>query len=179
MKKLLISLLVLSLLILTACGNPGPTAALKADLENAKTSPEEIIGEIDEDGFGEKATKALIDKVLEFDYELGEEVIDGETATVETTITTYPFGQIFSNVVTNFITQSFSMSNSMTDEEMNKLMDKLLIEELNKAEKNYTKTIKIQLKQDNGAWVVQEDVQMSNALTGGMLDFANNMSTDN
>ena len=38
---------------------------------------------IGSDGFGEEATQALIDKVLEFDYKLGEEKIDGDSATVE------------------------------------------------------------------------------------------------
>lgn len=176
MKKSLVLLLVLCLVMLTACGSSGPSAALKADLENAKASPEEIIGEMGEDGFGEAATKALIDKVLQFDYELGEEVVDGDKATVETTITTYPFGEIFSNVVTNFIAQAFANAGNMTDEDMNELMDKLLIEELNKAEKTYKKTIKIELEQEDGVWVVQESTEMSNALTGGMLDFANKMN---
>lgn len=176
MKKTLVLLLVMCLLVLTSCGSSGPTAALKADLENAKASPEEIMGEMGEDGFGEKATEALIDKVLEFEYELGEEVIDGDKATVETTITTYPFGQIFSNVVTNFISQAFANAGNMSDEDMNNLMDKLLMDELNKAEKTYTKTIQIELEQEDGVWVVQEGVEMSNALTGGMVDFANSMN---
>ena len=65
----------------------------------------------------------------------------------------------------------------MTDEDLSKLMDKLLIEELEKAEKTYTETIQIELEQEDGAWVVQETVEMSNALTGGMIDFANSMNS--
>ena len=177
MKKTLVILLALCLVLLTACGPSTPTAALKADLENAKASPEDIMGEMGESGFGDAATEALIDKVLEFDYELGKEVIDGEIATVETTITTYPFGQIFTQVVTNFISQAFANAGNMTDEDLSKLMDKLLIEELEKAEKTYTETIQIELEQEDGAWVVQETVEMSNALTGGMIDFANSMNS--
>ncbi len=176
MKKTIVLLLALCLIVLTACGPATPTAALKTDLENAKASPEEIMGEMGEDSFGEEATNALVNKVLEFEYKLGEETIDGETATVETTITTYPFGQIFTNVVSNFIAQAFANAGSMTDEDMTALMDKLLIEELNKAQKTYTETIEIQLAQEDGKWVVQEDADMSNALTGGMIDFANSMN---
>lgn len=176
MKKTLVLLLALCLVLLTACGPKTPTAALKADLDNAKASPEEIMGEMGEDGFGEEATQALIDKVLEFEYQLGEEVIDGETATVETTITTYSFGEIFTTVVTNFISQAFANAGNMTDEDLATLMDKLLIEELDKAEKTYTTTIEIELAQEDGNWVVQETVEMSNALTGGMIDFANSMN---
>lgn len=176
MKKTIVLILALCLVLLTACGSASPSDALKADLENAKASPEEIIGEMGDEGFGEKATKALIDKVLEFEYELGKESVNGETATVETTITTYPFGQLFSNVVTKFISQAFESAGEMSDEDMTALMDKILIEELNGAEKTYTKTITVELEQEDGVWVVQESDELSNALTGGMLDFAESMN---
>ena len=176
MKKILVLLLALCMVCLTACGPSTPTDALKADLEDAKASPEEIMGEMGDDSFGPEATEALIKKVLEFEYELGTETIDGETATVETTITTYPFGQVFTNVISQFIAEAFSGSANATNEDMIKLMDKLLIQELEKVEKTYTQTIDIQLVQENGTWVVQEDVAMSNALTGGMIDFTNSMN---
>ena len=111
-KKVTILLLALCLVFLAACGSSSPTDALKADLENAKSSPDEIIKGLGADGFGEDATKALIDKVLEFDYEFGEEKIDGDTATVETTITTYPFGEIFTNIIIS-VFSPYSRSNSV------------------------------------------------------------------
>ena len=178
MKKTIVLLLALCLVFMTACGVSSPSDALKADLENAKASPEEIMGEMGDDGFGEKATQALINKVLEFDYELGKETINGDSATVETTITTYPFGQIFTKVVTDFIVEAYANAGNMTDEDIAALMDKLLVNELQKAEKSYTKTIKISLAKEDGIWVVQEDKDMSNALTGGMLDFAENATLE-
>ena len=175
MKKILVLLLVVCMLTLTACGTPSPTDVLKADLENAKSSPEEILSDISDSGFGETAMNQLVQKVLDFEYQLGEEKIDGDTATVETTITTYPFGDIFKQVITNFIMQAFANAGDMNDEDMAKLMDDLLIEELNKAEKTYTKTVSIQLKLEDDAWVVQETEEMSDALTGGLLSFAASM----
>ncbi len=171
MKKVSILLLALCLIFMTACGTASPTDALKADLENAKSSPDEIIGQLGEDGFGEEATQALVDKVLEFDYQLGEEKIDGDKATVETTITTYPFGEIFTGIVADFITQAFA-NPDMTDDDSSALLDQLLMDALDKADKTYSKTITIELSQEDGEWVVQESDEMSNALTGGMLDFA-------
>ena len=171
MKKVSILLLALCLIFMTACGTASPTEALKADLENAKSSPDEIIGQLGEDGFGEEATQALVDKVLEFDYQLGEEKIDGDKATVETTITTYPFGEIFTGIVADFITQAFA-NPDMTDDDASALLDQLLMDALDKADKTYSKTITIELSQEDGEWVVQESDEMSNALTGGMLDFA-------
>ncbi len=175
MKKVTILLLALCLVFLTACGSSSPTDALKADLENAKASPDEIIGEIGDEGFGEEATEALIDKVLEFEYEFGEEKVDGDTATVETTITTYPFGDMFTSVISDFITQAMANPN-ITEDEMTALLDDLLMKAMDGAEKTYEKTITIELKKDGKAWVVQESDELSNALTGGMLDFANSMS---
>lgn len=177
MKKVLIILLILCMVFMTACGPKTPTDALKADIENAKNNPEDIIGDIGENGFGEEATEALVDKVLQFDYKLGEEVINEEegTATVETTITTYPFGTIFSNMMTTLFSEVFANPN-MTDAQLEERMDALLIEGLKGAEKSYTKTIKIQLKQENGTWVVQESNEMADALTGGMLSWANSLN---
>ena len=171
MKKVSILLLALCLIFMTACGTASPTDALKADLENAISSPDEIIGQLGEDGFGEEATQALVDKVLEFDYQLGEEKIDGDKATVETTITTYPFGEIFTGIVADFIPQAFA-NPDMTDDDASALLDQLLMDALDKADKTYSKTITIELSQEDGEWVVQESDEMSNALTGGMLDFA-------
>lgn len=177
MKKVFITVLILCMLFMTACGTPTPTEALKADIENAKNSPEEIIGDIGEDGFGKDATEALVDKVLEFDYKLGEEVIDEEagTATVETTITTYPFGDIFTKLMTDLFTEVFANPN-MTDEQLSARMDALLIDGLKGAEKTYTKTIKINLSLEDGQWVVQESDEMADALTGGMLTWANSVN---
>ena len=154
MKKVSILLLALCLIFMTACGTASPTDALKADLENAKSSPDEIIGQLGEDGFGEEATQALVDK-----------------ATVETTITTYPFGEIFTGIVADFIPQAFA-NPDMTDDDASALLDQLLMDALDKADKTYSKTITIELSQEDGEWVVQESDEMSNALTGGMLDFA-------
>lgn len=175
MKKAFILILALCMVFLTACGSASPTDALKADMENAKASPDEIMGDIGSDGFGEDASKALIDKVLEFEYEFGEEKIDGDTATVETTITTYPFGDIFTAVITDFLTQAFANPN-MSEDDMSKMMDQLLMDKMDAAEKSYKETITISLAKEDGKWVVQESDEMANALTGGMLDFAASMA---
>ena len=55
-------------------------------------------------------------------------------------------------------------------------LDEQLTSSLNDAKKDYSKTITVTLKKESGKWVVQEDDAFSNALTGGMLDFAQSMS---
>ena len=177
MKKIAVALLALIMCFtFAACSSPSPTDALKADLENAKSSPDEIIGDMGSDGFGEEATEALVDKVLEFDYELGEESIDGDTATVEATITTYPFGEMFSNLLISFMGEALA-DPTMTEETMMDTLDQLLMDALDSAEKTYESTVTVTLVNDGEAWVVQESDELSNALTGGMLDFANSASS--
>ena len=99
MKEFIVVLLALIMCFgMTACSKDSPSDALKADLENAKSNPEELAEGMDE-GFGEEAGKAFVEKMLDFDYKLGEEKVDGDTATVQATITTYPFGEIFTQVL--------------------------------------------------------------------------------
>ncbi len=174
-KKVTILLLALCLVFLAACGAPSPSDALKADLEDAKSSPDEIIEGIVSDGFGEEATQALIDKVLEFDYELGEEKIDGDTATVELTITTYPLGDVFTNVLTELFSSDMEELASMSEDELMAKMDETLMSELDAVEKSYKTDLTVTLNQEDGQWVAEESNELSNALTGGMLDFASSM----
>ena len=65
----------------------------------------------------------------------------------------------------------------MTEETMMDTLDQLLIESLDSAEKTYEATVTVTLINDGDAWVVQESDELSNALTGGMLDFANSASS--
>ncbi len=174
-KKITILLLALCLVLLAACGEPSPSDALKADIEKAKSSPDEIIEGIGSDGFGEEATQALIDKVLDFDYKLGEEKVDGETATVDLTITTYPLGEIFTNVLSELFSSNLEELGAMTEEELTAYMDETLISNLDKAEKNFETDLTVTLKKQDGKWVVEESEEFTNALTGGMLDFASSM----
>lgn len=175
MKKLLSLVLILCMLLCTACGTSTPTDALKADMEIAKSSPEEIIADIGKTGFGEDATSALVEKILNFDYEFIEEKIDGNTATVETTITTYPFGEIFKNVVADVFVEALS-GKEMTNDEAAKLMDQSLLDRLDEAEKSYKSTVTFKLTKEDDNWIVQESNDMTNALTGGLLDFMSQLS---
>lgn len=175
MKKLLVMLLALIMCFgMTACSKDSPSDALKADMENAKAGSEDLIGDMDET-LGEEVGKDFVDKMLDFDYKLGEETVDGDTATVETTITTYPFGEIFGQVLTDYITEAFS-NPDITEEEAQALMESMMGEALAAAEKSYETTFDVTLKKEDGAWVVQEDDALANALTGGMYDLVEGYS---
>ena len=175
MKEFIIVLLALIICFgMTACSKDSPSDALKADLENAKSNPEELAEGMDE-GFGEEAGKAFVEKMLDFDYKLGEEKVDGDTATVQATITTYPFGEIFTQVLTDYISQALADPN-LSEDDINALMDSLMLEALKSAEKSYETTVDVTLKKGDDGWEVQEDDELANALTGGIYDLANTMA---
>ena len=175
MKKISVLLLTFCLVFLCACGKDSPSAALKADLEDAKSDSEAIMNDIGQAGFGEEATDELINKMLEFEYKLGEEKVGEKKATVETTITTYPFGDILKNAVDSFTKEAFENPGSMNEKEASELLGKLITEELNSAKKSYTKTVTVTLSREDEQWVVNESREFTNALTGGLLDFSNTL----
>ena len=47
--------------------------------------------------------------------------------------------------------------------------------ELDAVEKSYKTDLTVTLNQEDGQWVAEESNELSNALTGGMLDFASSM----
>lgn len=174
MKKLIALFLAVMLCFsMAACGDKNsPSAALEADIENSKSAPDDIVEELTS-SFGEEAGEAFAEKMLDFDYKLGEEKIDGDTATVETTITTYPFGELFTDVLTEYITKAMS-DTDMTEEEGTELLGDLMMDALDSADKSYETVVSIKLVKENDQWVVQEDQEMANALTGGIYDMASN-----
>src|SRR5699024_6523434 len=109
----------------------------------------------------------------DFEYVIGDETIDGENATVEVTIKTYPLGDIFEDVFTSLISQI--MSDPTMD--VDTAMSDLLIEKISAAEKTYEQTVTVDLVMSDGQWQVQTNDDIVNALSGGMNDFANNMDS--
>lgn len=168
MKKTLLFLLVLCLVFTTACGGPSPTDIVKLEFDYAQEHPEEIIGEIDSSELGEESTRILIEKILDYEYQLGEEnIIDDDSATVETTITTYPFKTIMESAVTE-VAAKYMANPNMTEEEIMAAYAKALADALAVAEKTYTETVSIPLEKEDGTWEMQDDDDFLNALSGGL-----------
>lgn len=171
-KKITILLLSFCVIFAAACSPSTPTDILKADMEKAKASPDNVIkGLNSEEAFGKEATEALVEKILDFDYEFGEEKTNGDTASVKTTITTYPIGEIFVSVFEELAAEDITALSAMTYEERVSFMSEILTEKLDKAEKSYKSEIDIILEKKDGKWEAQSSQELSNALTGGMADY--------
>lgn len=200
MKKKLCSLLLILALVLSfsACSTPSPTEVTTAFLQAVKEQNTEDMAGLYAEGSwslseeaGEEADleeddelsqyfmDEVFPKLLEFDYEVLEEKIDGEKAAVDVKITTYNLGDIFTAFVGEYLAQAFALAFSDADEDaITALGTSLFKEKTADMEKTYTETVSIPLSQVDGAWVVDEIDEESpfiNALTGGLVDAADTL----
>ena len=200
MKKKLCSLLLILALVLSfsACSTPSPTEVTTAFLQAVKEQNTEDMAGLYAEGSwslseeaGEEAdleeddelSQYFVDevfpKLLEFDYEVLEEKIDGEKATVDVKITTYNLGDTFTAFVGEYLAQALTLAFSDADEDaIAALGASLFKEKAADMEKTYTETVSIPLSQVDGAWVVDEIDEESpfiNALTGGLVDAADTL----
>lgn len=191
MKKKLLAIITLAVMTFSLCScssSPTPTETVDAFLTAIKTQDSEGMKAVYPDGdlnemydaaeFEEGIDELgplLLEKLLAFDYEITEEKIDGEKATVTVDITTYALGTAFTDFMSEYMTQAFALAFSdASDEEIEALATTLFENEINKlTEKNYTDTVDIALSQTDDGWVIdeiEEDDDFYNALTGGIID---------
>ena len=182
---------------LSACGSaPTPKdiaekylAAIKAQdeegisaLSEGSYSEDELMGTVDsvlgesEEGEEEdEATKKFKEKVIDFDYTIGEERIDGENAEVDVTIKTYDFGTMMGQYLERAMSELMAAAfDGASQEEIDAMGKKILEEELDKlTEKSYETTVPMKLKKVEGEWKVVEiegDSEFMNAMLGGLVD---------
>lgn len=117
-------------------------------------------------------------KVLAFDYELGEEKITDNTATVDVTINAYNFTGAFSNVLESLYSEAIRLAFSGLDEEeldkeISKLVDSHLSQQLDELEtKDKSATVTVELVKEGGKWQVQPlSEEFMDALFGGLNSF--------
>ena len=178
---------------LSACGSaPTPKdiaekylAAIKAQdeegisaLSEGSYSEDELMGTVDlvlgESEEGEEydeATKKFKEKVIDFDYTIGEERIDGENAEVDVTIKTYDFGTMLGQYAERAMSELMAAAVDGASQEAIDAMDrKILEEELDKlTEKSYETTVPMKLKKVEGEWKVakmEDDSEFMNAILG-------------
>ena len=198
MKKVL-SLVMVAILSFTMVGcNSSPTPTETADtcikalqaldlgsfasVYDEADGEENIMSTLDEDDkqLLEDIKNSSIAKLLDFDYTLSNEKIDGEKATVDVKITTYSVEAAFKALIPKFF--AFAMSEeaaNMKDDQLTEKVLKMVEAEMDKiTTKDYTTTATINLVQRDGEWKVaplDNNEKLLNGLTGGLMDLANNM----
>ena len=180
MKKktlLIVSMLVLVMFALTACGSKSPKNVVEDNLKQIKT--EKTSSNVSklfndktlEQKYGKEYDK-FIKKVQDFDYEVKDEKVDGKKATVKVEIKTYDFGAAYKTtydtVVSDAKSGKITASTDIKDYVYN-----LMFQNLNSIkDKSYKKTVTINCtKNDKGEWTtdINNNVDFLDAMMGGMF----------
>ena len=198
-KKLLIITLVMAMIAaLSACGPKIPTPTETADtfLKAIKAQDGETLttvyaggdldlldkaaeadesGETNEDtGLTKVYEEQMMPKMLDFEYELSNEQVNGDKATVDVKITTYRIGDAFTAFFSDYLSQALILAFSdASEEDLDALATTILSGKLaDLTEKSYEKTATINLSMKDDKWVVDE-VQTGDdivdAITGGLV----------
>lgn len=125
--------------------------------------------------------KSMVDKVLDFDYAVGNEKIDGDKATVDVTFTTYDFGSSVETLMGTIMTMAMSaQAGGDTSEEAG---EAAAIEAFQKTldgltTKDVSSTVTVNVSKDaDGNWKVDdlstlpedEAKKLGDALLGGLV----------
>ena len=180
MKKktlLIISMLVLVMFALTACGGKKPSDVVEDNLkqvktENASSSVTKLFNDSSlEQKYGKDYEK-FIKKVQDFDYEVKDEKVDGKKATVKVEIKTYDFGAAYKTTYDTVVSDAKSGKITATTDVKDYVYN-LMFQNLNSVkDKSYKKTVTINCtKNDKGEWTtdINSNVDFLDAMMGGMF----------
>lgn len=180
MKKktlLIVSMLVLVMFALTACGSKSPKSVVEDNLKQIKT--EKTSSNVSklfndktlEQKYGKEYDK-FIKKVQDFDYEVKDEKVDGKKATVKVEIKTYDFGAAYKTTYDTVVADAKSGKITATTD-IKDYVNNLMFQNLNSVkDKSYKKTVTINCtKNDKGEWTtdINSNVDFLDAMMGGMF----------
>lgn len=180
MKKktlLIVSMLVLVMFALTACGSKSPKSVVEDNLKQIKT--EKTSSNVSklfndktlEQKYGKEYDK-FIKKVQDFDYEVKDEKVDGKKATVKVEIKTYDFGAAYKTTYDTVVSDAKSGKITATTD-VKVYVYNLMFQNLNSVkDKSYKKTVTINCtKNDKGEWTtdINSNVDFLDAMMGGMF----------
>ena len=180
MKKktlLIVSMLVMVMFALTACGGKKPSAVVEDNLkqiktEKANTNVSKLFNDKTlEQKYGKEYDK-FIKKVQDFDYEVKDEKVDGKKATVKVEIKTYDFGAAYKTTYDTVVADAKSGKITATTD-IKDYVYNLMFQNLNSVkDKSYKKTVTINCtKNDKGEWTtdINNNVDFLDAMMGGMF----------
>ena len=181
MKKLTALLLVFILAVsAAACAKiPSPSELMDDALQQLKQTDYAKDSEFADliASIGEDNAETFTDLLSDFDYEILEETVNDDSATVTVKITTYPFGQMYLEAAQEYILQVFSIAFSnpdITDEELVQILQDILKDKMSTLEKTYTKTVDVDFVLKDEGWELDYtdiyDTKLFDAFMGGMIE---------
>ncbi len=196
MKKIICIIVAVTLLFsLTACGSKGsgeelnPTMTADAFLKALKARDADAIAEyyagdpkdfrftddIEDPNIAELTDK-LLEKVLDFDYVLDNEVISGDSATVDVHISTYDIGGIVGDLASDILSLLMSSGSSILNggasaEDLTQQIMEKIDDAIKNAEKDSSIKVTMKLIKKDGKWLVKDMNQADDffkSLFGGL-----------
>lgn len=194
----LVALLATCALVLSGCSSLSPTQVTQKFLDAVKAEDMNNVGDsyagdssevmsldenivLDESSLSaEDAEKVksmvndnLLPKLREFDYELSNEVINGDKATVDAKITTYAVGDAFSSSISDFLDQAIALAFSgATEDDLTSLFITTFDSKISAMPKTYTSTVTIPLSKVDGKWevdAIDSNSELLDAILGGLV----------
>ncbi len=176
--------------------SPSPKAVAMAFLDSLKDDDQERIknvyegGEYDlreiafvnDESTGESGSMddqlalredSLYPRLLDFEYKIVDEAVDGDTAKVTIDVTTYNIGSEYSKAVGEYFSEGLSLALSGSTEEQLQafLVGKIRSHLESLTTKDYTKSVDINLKKKGDTWIVntiKREDKFTNVITGGL-----------
>ena len=147
---------------------------LEAASDSAEDNETDSDSETTDTGLEAVYEEQMLPKMLDFDYELSNEQIDGDKATVDVKITTYRIGDAFTAFFSDYISQAFMLAFSdASEEDLDALATTILSGKIaDLSEKTYEKTATISLSMKDDKWVVdniEDSDEFLDAITGGLV----------
>lgn len=197
MKRRIVSIITAMLLCLgcvvtfTSCGGPSPTETAESFLEAVKTQDKDTLKSVyaggdeldfsgtsllgsssDSSSLSNDVIKKFKKKLLDFDYEVTDENIKDDKATVKVKLTTYAFGEAMTNLYTEMWENIWTLS-AMSDKESDTYIENIFSKQLGKLEeKSYSSTVKLKLTKGDDGWTVDKissDGDFMNGLSGNLI----------
>ena len=127
-----------------------------------------------ETGLNTVFEEQMLPKMLDFDYELSNEQINGDKAKVDVKIKTYKFGEAFTSFFSDYLPQMFVLAlGNTSEEEIETLGETMLSEKLSElSEKTYEKTAELTLTMKDSKWVVdklEDEGAFIDTISGGLV----------
>lgn len=122
---------------------------------------------------GQETLEALYSKIRSFTYEVSDEKIDGDKATVDVKITAYDLGGVISDFYSSYMQKALTLAFAgASDDQLTMLAEKELSSAIDNAEMGKEKTVQLTMTKKDGTWMVddlsgQED--FTDALLGGLI----------
>lgn len=166
---------------LCACGGATPTEVTAQFLDDFKVQENvegfsSIVADDEMSRTREYFEDEIIPMILDFDYELSNERIDGEEATVDVSVTAYDFGDAMSqsNDELRVVVRNIAGGNPEA-EDIDAAMKAVYRKNFDRVEKTYAETVSVKLVKENGDWTIddiEKQGELMNAITGGLLKAA-------